>query len=269
MKFSLAIASIVIVSIISTALAEGEAEPHFTYGPDNAGPQHWGDLDPLWAKCKTGKKQSPIDVETEKPFVTFVKEPLKHKYNVITDAVIGYNGHSVQVDWTQPENSSSTSWVEVNGKKYALVQFHFHTPSEHRVNNHFAAGEMHLVHRADDGTLAAIGVFLELRVSNDGWFNWITALDKAIDKRPAGQDPTKTKLHIKEIDLPGLSKFTNGFAGRWSYAGSLTTPPCTEGVAWNVIKKPLRLGLKQFDALVDIEGFNSRFIQGRPGKSHK
>ncbi|KAG0244640.1 hypothetical protein BGW41_006879 [Actinomortierella wolfii] len=267
MKFSLTIASIVVVSMISTTLAEGE--PHFTYGPDDSGPQHWGDLDPLWAQCKTGKQQSPIDVVAEKPYVTFVKKPLKYQYNALTNAVIGFNGEAVQVDWMQPSDASSTSWIEIEGKKYTLVQFHFHTPSEHRVANHFAEGEMHLVHRSEDGKVAVIGLFLEVRVANNAWFNWITALDKAIDKRPAGQDPTKIKLPIKKIDLPGLAKATNGFSDRWTYVGSLTTPPCTEGVAWNVIKKPLRLGLKQFDALVDIEGFNSRFIQDRPGKSHK
>ncbi|KAG0261313.1 hypothetical protein DFQ27_003061 [Actinomortierella ambigua] len=265
MKFTLSIAAVALASIVSTAFAAPDSA-HFTYGTDDAGPQHWGDLSPLWAKCKTGQQQSPIDVKAEKPSVKFVKDPIKYKYAPVTNAVIGYNGHAVQVDWTQPANEAAASWIEVAGKKYKLVQFHFHTPSEHRVSNRFSEGELHLVHRADDGTLAVVGLFLELRITNNNWFNWITDLDRKIDRLAPGSDTTKTKLPIKKLDLPALAKAAKGFANRWTYAGSLTTPPCTEGVAWNVVKAPISFGLKQFNALVDLEGFNSRYIMDRPGK---
>ncbi|KAF9975910.1 hypothetical protein BGZ73_000257 [Actinomortierella ambigua] len=260
MKFSLIIATIAAASVVSNA----SPIPHFTYGPDNAGPQNWGNLSPLWAKCKTGEAQSPIDLGTEKKFVKFVNEPIKYNYSAVAGAVIGFDGHVVQMDWAQPDDPTEASWIEVDGKRHALVQFHFHTPSEHRVDNHYADAELHLVHRAEDGALAVIGLFLEVQVKNNPWFRWISQLDHKIDNLPPGSDPTKTKLPIKRVDLPALAKIAGGFADRWTYAGSLTTPPCTEGVAWNVVKESIGLGLQQFNSLVDLEGFNSRFIQDRP-----
>ncbi|KAF9165078.1 hypothetical protein DFQ26_000626 [Actinomortierella ambigua] len=260
MKFSLTIATVLVASIATTVRAAT-----YTYGTDDAGPQHWGDLSPLWARCKTGLQQSPIDLGAE-PSVTFVTQPIQHRYAVLTNATVGFNGHAVQVDWTQPADAAAASWIEVGGKRYTLVQFHFHSPSEHRVDNHFTDGEMHLVHRADDGTLAAIGLFLELKVANNPWFSWINALDNAVDQLPPGSDPTKTKLPLTSVDLPALASAAQNFSNRWTYTGSLTTPPCTEGVAWSMVKEPISLGLEQFDALVDLEGFNSRYIQDRPGK---
>ncbi|KAG0261311.1 hypothetical protein DFQ27_003059 [Actinomortierella ambigua] len=261
MKLSLSVAAISAASLLSTVFAQLP----FTYGADDSGPQHWGDLNPQWEKCKSGQSQSPIDVEAEPTYVQTANGTFKYNYEPITNAVIGFNGHSVQVDWTQPTDTNKTSWIELDdGKRYTLTQFHFHTPSEHRVNNRFADGEMHLVHSAPDNTTAVLGLFLELRISNNPWFDWISELDNEVDDLPSGTDTTQTKLSIESIDLPALANATNGFAHRWTYAGSLTTPPCTEGVTWHIVKEPLQLGIEQFNALDDLQGFNSRYIQDRP-----
>ncbi|KAF9318974.1 hypothetical protein BG003_010181 [Podila horticola] len=274
MKFTLTFVAAV-SALLSTASAAGT---HWTYGQDNAGPQHWGTLDPLYGTCGTGKRQSPIDIALGAPYVTLQKKKMAIEYKPLHDVLCGYDGHTVKCEWESGPDHYNTNSITVKGKKYNLVNFHFHSPSEHRIDNHFADAELHLVHQAADGALAVVGFLLEIQAQANPFFNFVTALDKKVDKAAKGhgflvkhpetgaQEAGKEQIKYKvaKVDFSSLIKATGTFAPRWEYDGSLTTPPCTEGVSWNVVKTTIPLGLEQYDALVDLEEYNSRFIQDRP-----
>ncbi|KAF9308407.1 hypothetical protein BG003_011158 [Podila horticola] len=275
MKFSLTL-----VSAVSALLATASAAPgsRWTYGQDNAGPQHWGTLDPLYGTCGTGKHQSPIDMALGAPYVTLQKEQLPIAYKPLFNVLCGYNGHAVECKWKSGPKGNNTNTITVKGKNYTLDSFHFHTPSEHRIDDHFTEGELHLVHKAEDGALAVIGFLLKVQAKTNPFFNFITSLDKKVDRAMPGHGylvkdletgaevPGKeqVKYKVPKVDFTPLIKATGTFTPRWEYVGSLTTPPCTEGVAWNVVKTTIPMSLEQYDALVDLEKFNSRFIQDRP-----
>src|SRR5687768_13242225 len=122
---------------------------HWTYEGEE-GPEHWGELSADYAPCETGRAQSPIDVAIADPAdlanVTFSYQP--------AELTIVNNGHTVQVNY--PPGSTIT----VDEKSFELAQFHFHAPSEHRINGVAAAAELHLVHRASDAALAVVGILL-------------------------------------------------------------------------------------------------------------
>ncbi|KAF8976908.1 hypothetical protein BGZ46_007850 [Entomortierella lignicola] len=285
MKIVLNLALAAISTLIATTTAAPTSHPptHWTYGQDNAGPQHWGQLDPLYGTCGTGHKQSPIDVAIGAPYVHVENKPFSNlHYPPIHNVLCGYDGHTVKCEWPTTSGNASgtvTNSITIKGKRYELTNFHFHSPSEHRINNHFAEAELHLVHTSkQDGALAVIGVLLQVQETNNPFFDWIMALDKKVNLAEKGhgflvKDKTtglavpgkeQIKYKIDKVDFSSLLKSTGDFTPRWEYEGSLTTPPCTEGVAWNVVKKSVGLGIQQLDALVDLEDFNSRFLQDRP-----
>ena len=122
------------------------------WGYTGAGsPEKWGDLDAKYATCKTGKYQSPIDIITAAPTVV---ESIAFNYRA-TPLKIVNNGHTIQV------NTSAESAIQVHGKEYKLVQFHFHSPSEHTMKGKQYAMEVHLVHKNDEGQLAVVGVLMQ------------------------------------------------------------------------------------------------------------
>ncbi|CAO3568721.1 unnamed protein product [Mortierella alpina] len=249
--------------VIASACA---APARWTYGLDDAGPQHWGDLSPLYAKCKTGRKQSPIDLVAEKPSVRFVSRSIDYNYKVLHKATASWiKGFAVQVDLPQSNNLTDASWITLDGKRYDLINLHFHSPAEHRVNNQYYDAELHMVHRASDGAVAVIGIFYEVNRNDNSWFSWITSLDKSVDKAKPSNDGAKSmiKHKVKHLDLPALARANKDFSNRWTYTGSLTAPPCTEGVYWNVLRAPQSLGVDQLKALIDLEGFNARYLQDR------
>ncbi|KAF9427421.1 hypothetical protein BGZ94_004936 [Podila epigama] len=283
MKF--AVTFLATLSTLSSLIATTVAAPAapWTYGLDNAGPQHWGNLDPLYGTCGTGHRQSPIDIALGAPYVTLQKKKLLVRYKPLRNVLCGYDGHAVKCEWPSQRKGNSTNannsnTITIKGKKYSLINFHFHTPSEHRVNNHFADGELHLVHQAKDGSLAVIGFLLELQARSNPFFDFVVALGKKVDHASAGhgfliKDSTtgepvlgkeQVKYKVPKIDFTPLIKASGTFTPRWEYEGSLTVPPCTEGVAWQVVKTAIPLGLEQYDTLVNLQAFNARFIQDRP-----
>ncbi|KAF9997356.1 hypothetical protein BGZ65_007072 [Modicella reniformis] len=275
-----------LVSITTSVVSAAPSTP-WTYGQDNAGPQHWGKLDPKYGICGTGKMQSPIDIAVGAPHVNVQAEGFSTlKYKPLYNVLCGYDGHGVKCEWpnTTTDNKNKTIKNEnslvIQGKTYTLSQFHFHTPSEHRIDGHFADGELHLVHQAADLKLAVVGLLLEVEIKNNPFFDWIVKLDKEVDQVTKGHGflvkdkvtgapiagKEQVKYKVDKVDFTGLLMDTSNFTPRWEYEGSLTTPPCDENVAWNMVKQHVGLGLEQFDALVDLEAFNSRFIQDRPNK---
>jgi len=213
--------------------------PHWTYEGEE-GPKHWGELDESFAVCGTGKSQSPIDVTTsdeqDLANISFHYQP--SEVNILN------NGHTVQV------NYDAGSYMELDGVRYDVVQFHYHAPSEHALNGKLFAAELHVVHKSADGTLAVVGIFFEEGAQND-------ALQAFVDNLPAEKSDVKdagVKINAAEL-LPTVQT-------TYRYSGSLTTPPCSEGVRWNLMTTPVEISSEQLSALETLfEEGNNRPVQ--------
>ncbi|MCX5741840.1 MAG: carbonic anhydrase family protein [Proteobacteria bacterium] len=189
--------------------------PHFAYeGAD--GPAEWGSLDPSWTACAKGTAQSPIDITPR----AGTASPIEFHYKSSAATLVD-NGHTLQV------SLAPGSSIVIDKHTYELVQFHIHTPSEHVIAGEQYPLEVHLVHKDADGKLAVIGVLYdvgpEARALSSVWASWPSKHDveKKL-KKPF--DPTVLLPETRTV---------------YRYSGSLTTPPCTEGVVWNVMRRTM------------------------------
>lgn len=239
-------ASVIALSVISTSTLAGDGHIHWGYRGD-VGPEHCGDLTTEYATCKTGRSQSPIDINFSF-MAKGVIDDIKFVYKDISPEILN-NGHTIQVSY---DNGSA---IKVNGLEYKLAQFHFHTPSENTVNRKHYPMEMHLVHKNDKGELAVVGFFFKKGKQN-------TELKKAWDKMP-------TKGGAKEI-LAGVSiNAANLLPGKKQFGhfqGSLTTPPCSEGVSWFVMQEPVGASEEQITQFNKLIGDNARPTQPLNGR---
>ena len=215
------------------------APPHWTYEGEE-GPSHWGELDTSYAVCGIGKSQSPIDVvnpsEQDLSNISFHYQP--SAVNILN------NGHTVQV------NYDPGSYIELDNVRYDIVQFHYHAPSEHTVDGESFPAELHIVHRNADGNLAVVGILLREGAEN-------AAYQPFIGNLPAEKiDATDAGVTINALDM--LPEVQTTFR----YSGSLTTPPCTEGVNWLLMTTPVELSNQQLTALDSLfEAGNNRPVQ--------
>lgn len=227
--------------------AEHTAEQHsvhWSYG-GSGNPTRWGKLSEEYVLCEAGKSQSPVDIsianqsqlnpEAELP-------PIQFNYKLI-DLTVKNNGHTIQVDY--PPGSE----IMLDGNKYNLLQFHFHTPSEHTVDRIAAAMELHLVHQNAEGKLAVVGVLIE-----EGEENYF--LQQIWDHLPESEG----EAEVKGVKINAENLLPNNRA-YYSYSGSLTTPPCSEGVSWNVLKTPIQASSEQIEQFMEIYQMNARPVQ--------
>lgn len=220
-----------------------EKAPHWTY-EGKEGPEFWGDLDPSYSLCKVGKSQTPID------FSAATKESgLKKVESTFgnTNLNIQNNGHTIQVDYDKG------STLVIDDKQYDLAQFHFHAPSEHKFNGQAFPMELHLVHKASDGNLAVIGIMMQEGAENP-------FLAKFWDKMPSKVEKDSYNITINVKDTYPSN------AAYYTYQGSLTTPPCSEGVRWVVLKNPVTVSKAQVDKFISIIGDNARPVQSLNGR---
>lgn len=210
---------------------------HWTYSGDT-GPAKWASLDKKWAACG-GESQSPIDLDLR---ATKAK-PIEFSYKPTAASVID-NGHTLQV------NLEPGSKITIDDQTFDLVQFHVHTPSEHTIAGESFPMELHLVHKDKSGRLAVVGVMYEVGESK--------VLDPVWSKWPAKTD-AEVKLK-KPFDPSTLLPESHTVV---SYTGSLTTPPCTEGVSWNVMRRTRVLPQKQLDVLHAHYPQNARPVMPR------
>ena len=212
--------------------------PSWGYQPHN-GPALWGTLDPMFSKCALGKEQSPIDLTAGRR-----PDPISIEFDYRrTRIVVENTGHTIQVN---PEPGSATL---LNGVRFDLQQFHFHHASEHTVDGTQLPLEMHLVNRSDGGSLAVVGVLFEEGKPND-----------ALGPVWAHLPPEPAAAHVVpgELDLASLLPATRT---TWRYRGSLTTPPCTEGVDWVILTEPLTMSAEQIARFGAIYPNNFRPVQ--------
>ena len=213
---------------------------HAHWGYDGAGaPANWGKLKPEFATCETGKRQSPIDI---RPGIAVDLESIKFNYKPTQFRVFD-NGHTIQV------NVGAGSTIEVMGKRYELVQFHFHKPSEERVEGRAFPMVAHFVHKDLEDNLAVIAVLLDEGAENPViqavWNN--IPLEKESEVLASGVlEPARL--------LPENRAY-------WTYMGSLTTPPCSEGVLWMVMKQPVPISAEQVAIFGRLYKNNARPIQ--------
>ncbi len=207
-----------------------------------AGPSNWGKLSKDYHACLQGASQSPIDIGGT-GFDGASVEPIQFDYSLSPVEFIN-NGHTVQV------NYAPGSSMTVAGKRYELLQFHFHTPSEHAVNRQRGAAEAHLVHKSADGELAVVGVMMQ-----EGAENLALSEFWGLMPRKAGETKRDKRTLINARDL--LPHNTNYYR----YMGSLTTPPCSEGVNWYVMSEPVTIGAGQLQQFAEVIGDNARPLQ--------
>jgi carbonic anhydrase len=219
--------------------ADHGGAPHWTYVGEH-GADHWGEMSQEFAACSKGRVQSPIDIKADtRPG----KRDLSAQYGPVPLAVL-HNGHTVQF------NTDGAGEMMLNGVAFQLLQIHFHTPSEHVFNGQHAPLEAHFVHKSAGGALAVIGVFIVPGAEN-------RALSALISHLPEHETPVKTYAEV-EIDPADLLPPERAFT--W-YLGSLTTPPCTEGVNWHVMAQPITASADQIARLERAMGMNARPVQ--------
>jgi carbonic anhydrase len=235
-------AAIALCLALALPAASAAADRRWSYsGAD--GPEQWGSLDSDYALCRSGQKQSPLDLVS----ATSSDLPNPQLAYVATDARETNDGHTVQVD-LRPGSS-----LVLDGIPYQLLQLHFHSPSEHTVDGQSFPVEVHLVHRSDTGALAVVAVLVNGGVENPGLAPLLAAMPTKAGReaRIAPFDPS--------VLLPADRR-------AFRYAGSLTTPPCSEGVTWLVMSTPIAASGPQIAAFARVLHGNSRPAQPRNGR---
>ncbi len=217
--------------------------PHWAYEGD-AGPKSWGGLKPEFTKCSTGLRQSPIDIRDG---VKVQLDPVQIDYRPSSFRVID-NGHTVQV------NVAAGNTIEVIGRRYELLQFHFHRPSEERINGRQFDMVAHLVHKDAEGRLAVIAVLLDRGSAHP----LVQTIWNNLPLEKGEEVPAKVALDMSVLLPTDRSYFT--------YMGSLTTPPCSEGVLWMVMKEPVQISADQIGVFSRLYPMNARPIQSASGR---
>lgn len=230
------IAAACLVSLATPTLSGGSGEKHWGYS-GKEGPEHWAELSEENKAC-AGGQQSPIDLvathgaDNESVELNWESEP----------AEILNNGHTIQA------NVPKGSVTLFGGKRYALLQFHFHHMSEHTIKGRHSPLEAHFVHSGEDGSLLVLGVMFEPGKEN-------AELEKVWAVAPSKPGSATTNGAVTPASLiPGGQKF-------YRYEGSLTTPPCSEIVHWVVYTKPLAASQAQIDAFAMLYPRNNRPVQ--------
>lgn len=224
------------------------------------GPTHWANLNPAFAACAAGKEQSPIDIPTDAKLVTNDLEI--HSSAVPTfiikhgdqEMVIGKTKVLVHSDYNLQVNYPPNGWrniVEYKGKTYSLSQYHFHVASENKWHGRAYPAEIHFVYQSTHGALLVIGVFIEKGRANKALQSILAQLPNDV-----GHPHRMEKNKLVATDL--LPKHRDYYA----FAGSLTTPPCIEGVQWVVLANPITASSAQLNTLKQaVDGGNARPVQ--------
>jgi carbonic anhydrase len=238
-------AAATLLALLALCSAAGAQEPvEWSYeGP--TGPEHWASLSPAFAPCGEGSRQSPINL----------REPvLRPAPRIVTDYVRSpvaelNNGETIEV------RSDGAQTLRIGGKAFGLVQFHFHAPAEHLVAGDRSPLEIHFVHQAADGERAVLGALVETGRRNRAF----GALRRSFPEQAGEETRVERPIALTRL-LPASRR-------AYRYPGSLTTPPCTEGIRWIVLARPVTVSARQLQALEEIVEGNSRPIQPRNGRS--
>jgi carbonic anhydrase len=209
------------------------------WAADEHAPPHWGMRSSSYMTCEAGSHQSPINISM--PSHAQQQERLVFHYQSSLVRALD-NGHTIQV------NVPSGNELQLNGRTYSLSQFHFHDPSEHHVDGRTYPMEIHMVHQDRKGHVVVIGLLVETGSPNQSLEDlW------AMLPMKAGELRSEHPFNPQDL-IPHNSH-------HFSYHGSLTTPPCTEGVHWIVLRDPITISTQQIAQFVSIIGQNARPVQ--------
>ena len=226
--------SCVAILIVDSGLQAGE-DPHWSYS-GTTGPENWAALSPDYAACGSGVNQSPINISNAFPSEL---SPLEPDYRSGGTTIVN-NGHTLQV------NAEPGSRLQVEGQSFELLQLHFHSPSEHQINGEHFLLEAHFVHQNRDGELAVVAVLFR----DGAWNSDLELIGKAAPATVGQTAPIDIRFEELNLNVTHESYFR--------YNGSLTTPPCTEGVHWYVLKTPGTISAEQTARFVDLIGEDTR-----------
>jgi len=226
------------------AVHAAEPHKHWSYS-GSEGPAEWGTMSSDFATCKLGKHQSPIDIRGAKAADL---RAIRFDYRPSPLKVVD-NGHTIQV------NYAPGSSIDVAGSRYELVQFHFHKPSEEKIDGKAHEMVAHLVHRSVDKKLAVVAVLLD----KGGASPLIDSIWKNLPKEK------EKEVTVGNVTLDA-SQLLPGDRSYYKFAGSLTTPPCSEEVMWLVFKTPVRIGEAEIAAFGKIYPMNARPTQPLNGR---
>jgi carbonic anhydrase len=218
---------------------------------DYAGPRgndHWADLDPAYAACN-GKEQSPIDIRTTQKATL---PALRFEYHSGPLQYVINNAHTIRVNYYAP---GSGDFLVVGDERYQLTQFHFHRPSEEYVRGKQYDMVLHLMHQTSDGKVAGVAVLLKAGAAN-------RAVQEIWDHMPA----TEGQNLVSGLDLNPASMLPGNTAAYYMYQGSVTAPPCTEGVTWFVLKTPITVSPEQIGAFAKLYPNDVRPLQPLNGR---
>jgi len=230
-----AASALLLAVLIPVGSAVAEEEVHWTYSGEH-GPKHWGELSEAFAECSEGKSQSPIDIVDP---IDAELGPIGLSYGGSAVAVLN-NGHTLQID-VDPGNS-----LELEGQTFELDQFHLHSPSEHRIQGESFPMEAHFVHHNGRGERAAVSVLFRDGPRNRG----IAMIGDSAPTEAGKSEPMETPIADLEIVPEGRAYYR--------YSGSLTTPPCTEGIRWLVLKATSSVSSEQVEKFVKLIGEDAR-----------
>lgn len=233
-----------LVVALSTLNVAGAAEPHWTY-EGKAGPEHWSELTSDFHICHEGKSQSPINIKDP---IEGHLQALDLAYHTSAEKVLN-NGHTIQVTVDEEDD------FVLDNEKFTLRQYHFHTPSENQINGHTFPLEAHFVHSKEDGDLAVVAVMFEVGKENPA----LTPLIDAMPKQENQQVSINRQVNLRDLFPEDLHYYR--------FSGSLTTPPCSEGIRWLVLKQPVTLSQAQLDAFKQaLKTTNNRPLQHLNGR---
>ena len=226
------------LALCPACVSSGFAEtPHWGYaGP--GGPDRWSELAVANLSCGIGTNQSPIDIETA---ATGELPPLRFAWAAHAGSIVN-NGHTIQIDTTPG------STLVAGSETYRLEQFHFHHPSEHRIGGKSFPMEVHFVHANGAGKLGVVGVLMAEGRHNAAF----GAIMKAAPAAPG------LAVRMTAVDLNALLPRSRGY---YAYAGSLTTPPCSEDVSWMLLADPVEVAASDIAAFAKLYPFNARPVQ--------
>jgi carbonic anhydrase len=221
---------------------------HWTYEGEK-GPRFWGKLAPEFSLCADGHSQSPVDIAKTSPALL---PKLRAKFSPANLRIVHHehladeinNGHTIQVNYSEGDTFT------IGDTNYELIQFHFHAPSEHTIQGKHYPMEIHFVHKSPSGALAVIGVFIAQGAHN-------AAFDPIWSNLPTVKGVESHFEHV-QVNVDDLLPHSHK---SYRYDGSLTTPPCSEGVKWIVMKSPIQLSTEQIGRFTALIKGNNRPVQ--------
>ncbi len=231
---------------VSAMMTKMDAENmNWTYTGD-AGPKQWGAMKPTWQNCSKGNRQSPINLVWRKPSA---EKPISFNYSASLWSLVD-NGRTLQV------NFSKNNKFLIDNREYELNEVHFHSPSEHKLSKRGFPMEVHLKHSTPEGDVAMVAIFIKegspLSSATEIWNRW--------PKQKGVQVPVPDALLNPADFLPARLSY-------YEYQGSLTSPPCTEGVRWVVLNTPLEMSMDQLTAFRKKYSSNNRPLQPINGRN--